>query len=157
MLDYSLACSRIQYGIILWGSTFKSVLRELEARLNNIVRTVTGCRKFDLVSALFKQLKLLKLPDIYQLKLRKFIYQLNWNKLPIIIQSLFTKIEHLHKYNTRQAKTTKLFLPRVSKQMAKTQLSFGGLQHWSLIPFDIKNFSWTTFKKKYREYLVNCY
>ena len=71
------------------------------------------------------------------------MYHLNWNKLPIIIQSLFTKIEDLHKYNTRQAKTTKLFLPRVSKQMAKTQLSFRAPQHRSLIPSnsDIKNFS----------------
>ena len=49
--------------------------------------------------------------------------QLNWNKLPIIIQWLLTKIEDLHKYNTRQAKTTKLFLPRVSKQMEKISSS----------------------------------
>ena len=94
-------------------------------RLNNIVRTITGSRKFDHATPLFKQLKL-KLRDIYQLELGKFMYQLNWNKLPIIIQSLFTKIEDLHKYNTRQAKRTKLFLPKISEQMAKTQLSFRG-------------------------------
>ena len=76
------------------------------------------------------------------------MYQLNWNKLPIIVQSLFTKIENLLKYNTRQAKTTKLFLSRVSKQMTKTQLSFRGLQHWSLISSDKKNFSWTPLPKK---------
>ena len=126
-------------------------------RLNKIVRTITGSRKFDHVTPLFKQLKLLKLQDIYQLELRKFLYQLNWNKLPIIIQSLFTKTEGLHKYNTRQAKTTRLFIPKVSKHMAKSHLSFRGPQHWSLIPFYMKNFSWTTFKKKYREYFVNCY
>ena len=148
MLYYSLEYSRIQYGIILWGSTLKSVLRELIGRLNNIVRTITGSRKFDIVTPLLKQLKLLKLHDTNQLELGKFMYQLNWNKLPIIFQSLFTKIEGLHKYNTRQAKTAKLFLRRVYKQMTKTQLSFRGPQHWSLIPSDIKNFSWTTLKKK---------
>ena len=79
------------------------------------------------------------------------MYRLNWIQLPITIQSLFTKIEDLHKCNMRQTKITKLFLPRVSKQMAKTLLSFRGPQHWSLIPSFIKNFSWTTFKKKYRE------
>ena len=87
----------------------------------------------------------------------KFKYQLNWNKLPIIIQSLFSKIEDLHKYNMRQAKATKLFLPKVSKRMSKTQLPFKGPQHWSQISSDIKNFSWTTFKKKYKEYFFNCY
>ena len=74
------------------------------------------------------------------------MYQLNWNKLPIIIQSLFTEIEDLHKYSMRQAKTSKLFLPRVAKQMAKTQISFREPQHWSLIPSDIKSFSWTTVR-----------
>ena len=132
MLYYSLVYSRIQCRIILLGSTFKSVLRELEVRLNKIVRTTTGSRKFDHITTLFKQLKLLKLHDIYQLELGKFMYQLNWNKFLIIIQPLLTKIEDLHKYNTRQAKTTKLFLPRVSKQMAKTKLSFRGPQRWSL-------------------------
>ena len=149
--------SRIQCGIILQGFTFKSVERELEVRLKNIVRTITGSRKFDHVTPLFKKLKLLKLYDIYQLHLGKFVYQLNWNKLPIINQSHFPKIEDLLKYNTRQAKTIKLFLPRVSKQMVKILSSFRGPQHWSLIQSDIKSFSWTTFKKKYKEYLVNWY
>ena len=59
VLYYSLVYSRIQCRIILRGSTFKSVLRELEVTLNNIVRTITGSRKFDHVTPLFKQLKLL--------------------------------------------------------------------------------------------------
>ena len=65
MLYYSLVFSQIQNGIILQGSTFKSVLRELEVRLNNIVRTIKGSRKFDHVTLLFKQLKLLKLHRNY--------------------------------------------------------------------------------------------
>ena len=62
-------------------------MRELEVRINNIVvRTIADSRKFDHVTPLFKQRKLVKLHDIYQLELGKFMYQLNWNKLPIIIQ-----------------------------------------------------------------------
>ena len=55
-----------------------------------------------------------------------------------MIQSLFTKIEDLHKYNMRQAKATKLLLPKVLKRVAKTQLPFGGPQLWSLTPSYIK-------------------
>ena len=79
MLYCSRVYSRIQYGIVLRGFTFRSVVRELEARLNNIVRTVTGSRIFDHGPPLFKQLKLLKLRDIYPLESGKFMYQLNWN------------------------------------------------------------------------------
>ena len=46
------------------------------------------------------------------------MYQLNWNKLLVIIQSLFTKIEDLYKYNKKQAKATKLFLSRASTPVA---------------------------------------
>ena len=64
-------------------------------RLNNIVRTITVGRKFDHVTPLFKELKLLvrKLHDIYQLELGKFMYQLNWNKLPIIINRSLLKLK----------------------------------------------------------------
>ena len=57
MLYYSLVYSRIHYEIILWGFTFKSVLNDLEVRLNNIVRTIIGSRKFDHVTPLFQQLR----------------------------------------------------------------------------------------------------
>ena len=81
-LYYSMVHSRVQYVIILWGSTFHSTLRELEVRLNDIVRTMTGRRKFDHVSPLYKNLSLLKLQDIYKLELAKFMYPLiNYQKL----------------------------------------------------------------------------
>ena len=99
-LYYFMVHSRVHYGIILWGSTFHSTLRELEVRLNDIVRTMTGRRKFDHVSPLYKDLYLLKLQDIYKLELAKFMYQLSFNKLPKIIESAFSKIENIHNHNT---------------------------------------------------------
>ena len=101
--------SRVQYEIILWGSTFHSTLRELEVRLNDIVRTMTSRRKFDHVSPLHKYLSLLKLQDIYKLELAKFMCQLSFNKLPKIIESAFPKIENIHNHNTRHTQNTKFF------------------------------------------------
>ena len=66
-LYYSMVHSRVQYGIILWGFTFHSTLRELEVRLNDIVQTMTGRRKFDHVSLQYKHLSLLKLQDKLEL------------------------------------------------------------------------------------------
>ena len=101
--------SRVQYEIILWGSTFHSTLRELEVRLNDIVRTMTGRRKFDHVSPLYKNLSLLKLQIIYKLELAKFMYQFSFNKLPKIIESAFPKIENIHNHNTTHTQNTKFF------------------------------------------------
>ena len=72
-LYFSMVHNRVQYGIILWGSTFHSTLRELEVRLNDIVRTMIGRRKFDHVSPLYKNLSLLKLQDIYKQNLLSLV------------------------------------------------------------------------------------
>ena len=112
-LYYSMVQSRVQYGIILWGSTFLSTSRELEVRLNDIVRTMTGRRKFDHVSPLYQNLSLLKLQDICKLELAKFMYQLSFYKLPKIIESAFPKIENIHNHNTRHTQNTKFFIQSV--------------------------------------------
>ena len=75
LLYYSLIYSRVQYGIILWGTATYTRKKEIVLRLNNIVRIMIWSRKFDHVSILYKQLKLLKLDDIYKLELSKFMHQ----------------------------------------------------------------------------------
>ena len=67
LLYYSLIYSRVQYGIILWGTATYTKQKEIVLRLNYIVRIMTWSRKFDHVSILHKQLNLLKLEDIYKL------------------------------------------------------------------------------------------
>ena len=76
LLYYSLIYIRVQYGVILFGTATYIRQKEIVLRLNNIVRIMTWSRKFDHVSILYKQLKLLKLEDIYKLKLSKFMHQL---------------------------------------------------------------------------------
>ena len=56
MLYYAFICSRVQYGILVWDTATKTKLREIEIRLNNIVRTITWNKRFSHVSHLFKKL-----------------------------------------------------------------------------------------------------
>ena len=87
------------------------------------------------------QLKLLKLRNIYRLELGKFMWQLNTNKFPEIIQSIFLKLDSLHKGDTRYSKITNLFVPRVSKKIAENQLSFRGSKQWMSIHSKLKTLS----------------
>ena len=161
-LYYSMVHSRVQYGITLWGSTFHSTLRELEVQLNDIVRTMTGRRKFDHASLLYKNLSLLKLQDIYKLELAKFMYQLFFIKLPKIIESAFSEIKNIHNHKVHKTRhrpthNTKFFLSRVSKNAAKNQLSFKGIKLWQSILDRIKTLSWFSFKKTYKQNLLSQY
>ena len=73
MLYHSFACSRISYGITAWGTAADKYLKEIETKSNNIVRTIKWIKKFSQVTQLLKNLKLLKLRDVYNLELAKFI------------------------------------------------------------------------------------
>ena len=96
MLYYSLVNSRVQYAISVWGTACKSRLQEIGVRLNNIVRIITWNSKFAHVIKLCKELRFLKLNEIYQLELAEFMHQLNYNRLPDVYYDQFTKIEEIH-------------------------------------------------------------
>ena len=50
--------SRIQYGIVTWGMANKTLMQELNVKLNNIVHTITYSSKYCAVTSLYKALNL---------------------------------------------------------------------------------------------------
>ena len=46
MLYYSFVYSRLTNGITAWGTAAQNQLREIEVKLNNIIRTILGTKKF---------------------------------------------------------------------------------------------------------------
>ena len=52
MLYHSFAYDRINYGITAWGTAADKYLKEIETKLNNIVRTSTRNKKFSRVTQL---------------------------------------------------------------------------------------------------------
>ena len=79
MLNFSLVYSRIQYGITLWGTSAKTYMREINVRLNNVVRLMTYSKKYSHVAQLYKHLNLLKL-NIYKFELANIcIYYITKN------------------------------------------------------------------------------
>ena len=113
MLYDSFACSRISYGITAWGTAADKYLKEIETTLNDIVRTITWNKKFSRVTQLYKNLKLLKLRDVYNLELAKFMHQIYNNKTPFLFQDKFTKLEKIHSHKIRKPSSSNFFIPRV--------------------------------------------
>ena len=119
MIYHSLVYSRIQYSIIAWGCAAKKYMAKLRVRLNNIIRAITFSKSFSSMTALYKNLNILKLEDIYKLELAKFMYQINYKKVPTIFVDLFTSTTKLHHYETRRTRSSNFFLPRVNKTIAQ--------------------------------------
>ena len=115
LLYYSIIYSQIKYGILSWGTASNSLLKKVEIRLNRILRVITNKSIYAPVGVLYKSLKTLKVTDIYNLELGKFMHQLENNKLPHVFLNFFKKINEIHSYETRLIKTSTYFLPRVTK------------------------------------------
>ena len=149
--------SRVQYGIILWGTAIYTRQKELVLRLKNIVRIMIWSRKFDHVSILYKQLKLLKVEDIYKLELSKFMQQLNCNMTPKAFEKNFVKLENVHSYSRRQKTKNNYFLTRVNKTMSQKQLAFRGTKLWATLDNSIKTKPLPGFKNILIEQMIRDY
>ena len=113
MLYYSSVFSGLTDGITSWGTTAKNQLREIEVKLNNIIRTMTWNKKFFHLSQLCKKLEFLKLRGVCKVELAKFVHKLFKNKLLKLRNYNFTTIDKIHDDATRNPSRSNYFLPRV--------------------------------------------
>ena len=64
---------------------------------------------------LFKQLKILKLQDIFKLKALKFYFRYKNNEVPNYFQNIFETFQVHHSYNTRHKGNARLPIPARSR------------------------------------------
>ena len=152
----NLNYSKLQYGILTWGSAKKNELGALSTRLNKMIKTITFAKEFCHVSLIFKALNLLKIDDIYQLELGKFMYQTFNGNIPQKIDKGFIKLSSVHKHYTRHT-INKFHLPRVNTCYGHKMLSFAGVKLWSKLDLDLKSLGWLSFKKHFKRKLLEKY
>ena len=66
---FALFHSYWNYGLSLWGFSTKSELHKIELIQNNMIRMICGASKFDSCRKLYKKLNLLKLKDLFFMKI----------------------------------------------------------------------------------------
>ena len=59
LLYHSLTNRKLQYGIIVWGATFKRYLSEMNVRINRIIGALSSKNLYTSMSNLYKKLNLL--------------------------------------------------------------------------------------------------
>ena len=88
----------INYSILVWG--FKSSrISKLQKRAVRMI----SCSKYNAhTEPLFKSLNLLKVEEIFKIKILKFYYKYSQKTLPLYFNEMFTKTSHQHNHGTRQ-------------------------------------------------------
>ena len=108
----------INYGSLVWGNNFEAISK----LQNRAIRTITHSHYIAHSEPLLKQLNLLKVKDMIDLKLLKFLHKLNASKLPQYFNSYKPYLEKNEtKYNLRP---NPLVMPAVNHVYAENLLIY---------------------------------
>ena len=149
MLYYSFVYSRIQYEITAWATANKTSQEIIRGGLNKILRIILFGNLYRPTSQMYKELQVLKVEDIYQLELAKFMYQLHHNQLPKNFYYFFRKINTIHQHEMRLINSTAYYRLRINKFSQKL-FSNRGSKLWGNLESELKRMPWVSFKKAYK-------
>ena len=79
MRYYDLVHPHLTYGVLIWGSTYKSYLNTLQLLQNNAIRVTTKQRSSDRITPIYRRLQVLKINDLYKPETAKFIINFRIN------------------------------------------------------------------------------
>ena len=98
---YSMIHPYISYGLMRWGSAYKSYLHTIEILQKKAIRNVHKTKYNEHTMPLFRSSKILKIEDMYKLQLLMFMFSYYRNILPSPLYSLFTRNCDIHDHYTR--------------------------------------------------------
>ena len=73
-LYYTLIHPHLTYGLLLWGSTYKTFLHKLEVLQNKSIRSITKSKYNESTGPIYKKLGILPLSKLYQLEAAKLMF-----------------------------------------------------------------------------------
>ena len=155
----SFVYSHLKYGIVAWGNTNKTILHKLQVAQNKIIgninfKSINDCIK---MNTYYSLMSLLKVNDIYQLELAKFMYLYHHNRLPENFNHYFKSAKNHHSYTTRSISNQNYYLERLNFHCSQTSCNFTGVKLWNKIPFELKNLSKPLFCKQFKNNLLKLY
>ena len=141
MLCYVLEHPHLTYGILIWGSTYKSYLNTLQLLQNKAMRAITRQRSSNRITPIYCRLQVLKINDLYKPETAKFMRQFSNKPLPALFEKYFTCTTFVHCHSNRTSERNNNFLPHFSISRLLRSIRFSGVKIWNSIPCKFKNLS----------------
>ena len=157
----ALIHSYLRYGIITWGSASANALKPLETLVNKSIRIMSFAPFGNIdLSRIYQDLNLLKLSQVYDLELGKYVYKEKLGFLPTEIGNYFQTSSNFccHNYGTRVSSSTILLsnnhiVYRLKSSQRSVQFNSNLL--WSNLSIDFKSAeTLNIFKRKFKKHLL---
>ena len=109
----------------------------------------------DPTTPLFSRLKILKFEDIYNLHLALLFHKIYNGK--IIGSNRLINIQNIHNYNTRLSTSINFYQSYNRTNLGQTTYTTAGTKFWRTLPCEIKTKTYSAFKSKVKDILINKY
>ena len=144
---YGIAYPYIHYGITSWGNSAAKFVTQIQIQQNYIVKIVNCVTSLKTrLFPLYQELNLLKVKDVFELEVLKFVYKFKNKTLPEIFDNYYQSASEIHVYSTRFAIYYNLAAAWLLKKnlrpndLLNLQDIKSGITHpWNSKPFAISN------------------
>ena len=133
---HSLIYPYFNYCNLIWGSAANSHLQSLTLIQKKCIRIISKAGYYDHTEPLFKEQKILTVPEIYEYNCTKFIYQCYNNKTYTNFKNKLVKNSDIHSHNTRSKDSIRK--PRVRLHKFINSFLYKGIDMWNELPDRIK-------------------
>jgi len=148
-LYYALIHPYIEYGLLLWGNTHSTYINKIVILQKKAIRIINKKPYNFHTNDLFSKSNILKIKELAEFQMIKYMYKYNHNKLPPSLGFIFCPLNKTHGYNTR----TSLIIYSTTQNIGRLANKF-----WAQLPVKIRNAkSFTQFKIKAKKYLLSRY
>ena len=105
------------------------------------------------LNPLYSKLDILKLDDVYNLEVAKFMYRYKNCKLPENVDPLFTDLDAVHGHGTKQQTNQGFYMIRTRTKKREIKIQYNGPLLWNKINLDIKQCpNLHAFSRKYKKF-----
>ena len=153
---HSLVSSHLSYALTAWGKAGVAALQPLRVLQNRAIRFISRAPRFRRLDNDYLNLRILKLDDLYELAVYKFMHQYYHGKLPNFFEDYFPENHISHQYRLRNGPST--FRPfNCRKVSMERSIRFHGPKIWDKLSSVTKSLSASKFKKKISNILLSNY
>lgn len=152
-LYYAFTYPYLSYGIQIWGGTYESTLLPLYRLQKIAIRKINNLAYKLSTKPFFKNLKILKLHQIYKYSVGIFIYKVRNHLCPSMFDNFFQTNDLIHSHFTRQR--TNLHSNTCNTNFIKHNIKNTGVRIWNSFPSYIKTVNKIdNFKRKLKAYII---
>ena len=137
-LYYAIFPPHLLYGILIWGSTYKTYLRKLGTLQNKAVKIIGGSRYSNRATPFYSKFRILKIIDLVKFETALFAFKFKQKSLQIQFNNFMVKVSKINKKPTRATCQENYFIPVLRASKLQRSIKYQRPLNWNSLGSELK-------------------